>query len=46
MPIFFRESGGNPLGELEQLQRRMGRLFQEGLTAGKGVRGGWGFIPW
>lgn len=29
MPIFFREPGGNPLGELEQLQRRMGRLFQD-----------------
>lgn len=29
MPIFFREPGGNPMGELEQLQRRMGRLFQD-----------------
>jgi HSP20 family protein len=29
MPIFFREPGANPLGELEQLQRRMGRLFQD-----------------
>jgi HSP20 family protein len=29
MPIFFREPGWNPLRELEQLQRRMDRLFQE-----------------
>ncbi len=29
MPIFFREPGRNPLGELEQLQRRMDRLFQQ-----------------
>jgi HSP20 family protein len=29
MPIIFREPGGNLLGELEQLQRRMGRLFQD-----------------
>jgi HSP20 family protein len=28
MPIFFREPGWNPQGELEQLQRRMDRLFQ------------------
>ncbi len=28
MPIFFREPGWKPLGELEQLQRRMNRLFQ------------------
>ena len=28
MPIFFREPGLNPQGELEQLQRRMDRLFQ------------------
>jgi HSP20 family protein len=28
MPIFFREPGWNPLRELEQLQRRMDRLFQ------------------
>ena len=28
MPIFFREPGWKPLGELEQLQRRMDRLFQ------------------
>ena len=29
MPIFFREPGWNPQEELEQLQRRMGRLFQD-----------------
>jgi len=29
MPIFFREPGWNPLRELEQLQRRMDRLFQD-----------------
>ena len=29
MPIFFREPGWTPQGELEQLQRRMGRLFQD-----------------
>ena len=29
MPIFFREPGWNPLRELEQLQRRMNRLFQD-----------------
>jgi HSP20 family protein len=36
MPIFFREPGWNPQGELGQLQRRMDRLFQ-GLygTAGR-----------
>ena len=28
MPIIFREPGPNPLRELEQLQRRMDRLFQ------------------
>lgn len=28
MPIFFREPGWNPQGELAQLQRRMDRLFQ------------------
>jgi HSP20 family protein len=28
MPIIFREPGLDPLRELEQLQRRMGRLFQ------------------
>jgi HSP20 family protein len=28
MPIFFREPGLDPLRELEQLQRRMDRLFQ------------------
>ena len=28
MPIFFREPGRNPFRELEQLQRRMDRLFQ------------------
>jgi HSP20 family protein len=27
MPIFFREPGQDPLRELEQLQRRMDRLF-------------------
>lgn len=32
MPIFFREPGWSPLRELEQLQRRMDRLFQD--TAG------------
>jgi HSP20 family protein len=29
MAIFFREPGWNPLRELEQLQRRMDRLFQD-----------------
>jgi HSP20 family protein len=29
MPIFFREPGWHHLGELEQLQRRMDRLFRE-----------------
>ena len=29
MPIFFREPGWHPQGELEQLQRRMERLFQD-----------------
>jgi HSP20 family protein len=29
MPIIFREPGWNPLRELEQLQRRMDRLFQD-----------------
>jgi HSP20 family protein len=29
MPIFFREPGRNPFWEMEQLQRRMNRLFQE-----------------
>jgi HSP20 family protein len=29
MPIFFREPGWHPLGELEQMQRRMDRLFQD-----------------
>ncbi len=29
MAIFFREPGWHPLGELEQLQRRMDRLFRE-----------------
>jgi HSP20 family protein len=29
MPIFFRQPGWHPLGELEQLQRRMNRLFQD-----------------
>ena len=28
MPIYFREPGWKPQGELEQLQRRMDRLFQ------------------
>ena len=28
MPIFFREPGRHPLGELEQLQRRKDRLLQ------------------
>ena len=28
MPIFFREPGWSPQGELAQLQRRMDRLFQ------------------
>ena len=31
MPIFFREPGWSPLRELEQLQRRMDRLFQDSL---------------
>jgi HSP20 family protein len=29
MPIIFREPGWDPLRELERLQRRMDRLFQE-----------------
>ena len=29
MPIIFREPGWNPLRELEHLQRRMDRLFQD-----------------
>jgi HSP20 family protein len=29
MPIFFREPGWSPFRELEQLQRRMDRLFQD-----------------
>ena len=29
MAIFFREPGWHPLGELEQLRRRMDRLFQD-----------------
>jgi HSP20 family protein len=29
MPIFFREPGLNPFRELQQLQRRMDRLFQD-----------------
>ena len=29
MPIIFREPGRNPLRELEQLQRRMDRLFND-----------------
>jgi HSP20 family protein len=29
MPIFFREPGWDPLRELERLQRRMDRLFQD-----------------
>ncbi len=29
MAIIFREPGWHPLGELEQLQRRMDRLFRE-----------------
>jgi HSP20 family protein len=36
MPIFFRQPGWHPLGELEQLQRRMNRLFQDTY----GVEGG------
>jgi HSP20 family protein len=36
MPIFtFREPGWTPINELERLQRRMGRLFEE--TFGPGV---------
>ena len=38
MPIIFREPGWDPLRELERLQRRMDRLFQESL----GVEG----RPW
>ena len=42
MPIFFREPGWSPQGELAQLQRRMDRLFQnaygrEGRPARVGV---------
>jgi HSP20 family protein len=33
MPIFFREPGWSPQGELEQLQRRMDRLFQNAYSA-------------
>ena len=39
MPIFFREPGLNPQGELEQLQRRMDRLFQN--AYGREGRPGW-----
>ena len=39
MPIFFREPGWNPQGELEQLQRRMDRLFQD--AYGREGRPGW-----
>ena len=39
MPIFFREPGWNPQGELEQLQRRMDRLFQN--AYGREGRPGW-----
>jgi HSP20 family protein len=31
MPIIFREPGWHPFWEMEQLQRRMNRLFQESL---------------
>jgi HSP20 family protein len=31
MPIFFRDPGWRPRGELAQLQRRMDRLFQEAM---------------
>ena len=35
MPIFtFREPGWTPLKEMESLQRRMGRLFEETLGPG------------
>ena len=41
MPIFFREPGWNPQGELGQLQRRMDRLFQDVYgTAGRPWRAG------
>ena len=41
MPIFFREPGWNPLRELEQLQRRMDRLFQDAYgTEGRPWRAG------
>jgi HSP20 family protein len=41
MPIFFREPGWNPQGELEQLQRRMDRLFQDAYgTEGRSWRVG------
>ena len=41
MPIIFREPGWNPLREMEQLQRRMDRLFQDAYGAeGQSGRGG------
>ena len=41
MPLFFRESRWNPLRELEQLQRRMDRLFQDAYgTEGRPWRAG------
>jgi HSP20 family protein len=38
MPIFFREPGWTPFWEMEQLQRRMNRLFQESFGVGR--------LPW
>jgi HSP20 family protein len=38
MPIFtFREPGWSPFEELERLQRRMGRLFEETIAPGLGL---------
>ena len=47
MPIIFREPGPtqDPLRELEQLQRRMDRLFQ-GAYGPERSPGRWGSTPW
>jgi HSP20 family protein len=44
MPIFFREPGWHPLGELEQMQRRMDRLFQDAYSR-EGRPGRMGVYP-
>ena len=45
MPIIFQGTGVGSPGELEQLQRRMDRLFQNAYGP-EGRPGGWGSIPW